>query len=309
MSPATPSDTAQLKPLDRRLHAFRPDLADIRLENRVASARFVEGTIMQVRSPLAPMRKAPDPALGIENEALLGELVTVFDGAGGWSWGQLKRDGYVGYFPTAALATEITPPTHRIKVSATFVYPAPDIKQPPTAHLSLGAAFAVTATTPDERFVELAHGGFVYARHAAPLTILARDFVEVAEQMIYTPYLWGGRSRLGLDCSGLVQVALEAAGIPCPRDTDMAAAALGEAVPVLANLDGLERGDIVYWPGHCGIMIDGMMLLHANGHHMSTVIEPLSQATRRIRKAGGGNTASGPDISTIRRLPSATAVS
>ena len=292
--------------LDRRRNAFRPDLADARLEGRVASERFVAGTLRQVRHPVAAIRKAPDPALGFENEALLGERVTIFDEAGGWAWGQLERDGYVGYFSAAALSAELDPPTHRVKVPGTFVYPEPSIKLPPRAHLSLNAVVTVTATTADERFGALAAGGFIYARHVSPVDAFARDFVEVAEQLIHTPYLWGGRSRLGLDCSGLVQLALEAAGVPCPRDTDMAVAELGESVAVPNDLDGLLRGDIVFWPGHCGIMIDSVMLLHANGHHMATVIEPLSLAARRIRKSGGGATASGPEIVAIRRAPSAS---
>ncbi len=299
--------TSNARPLDRRRHAFRPDLADIKLEGRVVSARFVAGMTKQVRHPVSPMRQAPDAHLGLENEALFGESVTVFDEVGGWAWGQLHRDGYVGYFPAGSLSDEIFAPTHRIKAPATFVYPEPDIKLPPRAHLSLNAYLTLTASTADDRFVALSTGGFVFARHVTPIDTFARDYVEVAEHMVHTPYLWGGRTRLGLDCSGLVQLSLEAAGIACPRDSDMATSELGETILVPADFEGLRRGDIVYWPGHCGIMIDSVMLLHANGYHMSTVIEPLSQAARRIRKAGGGSTATGPEISAIRRLPALTA--
>ena len=285
--------------LCRRRHAYRPDLADQRLEGRVTATRFVAGTLMQVRGPAVPLRKAPDAKLGLENEVLLGETVTVFDEADGWAWCQLARDGYVGYLPAPALSAEIMPATHRVKAPGTFIYPQPDIKRPPLAHLSLNAILNVTAA--DQHFVTLATGGFVYARHVSPIDAYAREFVEVAESLIQTPYLWGGRTRVGLDCSGLVQLAMEAAGLTCPRDSDMAAAEVGEAVAVPADLDCLQRGDLVYWPGHCGIMIDSVMLLHANGHHMSTVIEPLSQAVRRIRKSGGGASASGTGIATIKR--------
>ena len=295
----TPAST-----LDRRRNAFRPDLADVRLEGRVASQRFVAGTARQVRHPVTPMRAAPDAALCLENEVLIGETMTVFDETAGWSWGQIDRDGYVGYVPTAALSAEILAPTHRIKAAATFIYAEPSIKLAPLAHLSLNALVTVTETTADQRFVALATGGYVFARHVAAVDGFARDFVEVAEQFVHTPYLWGGRTRLGVDCSGLVQLSLEAAGLTCPRDSDMAAAEVGETVLVPSTLDGLRRGDLVYWPGHCGIMIDSVMLLHANGHHMATVIEPLSQAARRIRKSGGGTSATGPEISAIRRLPS-----
>jgi cell wall-associated NlpC family hydrolase len=299
--------TSTATPLDRRRNAFRPDLADVKFDGRVGSARFVAGVTKQVRHPVAPMRQAPDASLGLENEALFGESVTVFDEAGGWAWGQLQRDGYVGYFPAASLSDEILTPTHRVRSPATFVYPEANIKLPPRAQLSLNAVLTVTETTPDGRFVALATGGFVFARHVNPIATFARDYVDVAEHMVHTPYLWGGRTRLGLDCSALVQLSLEAAGITCPRDSDMGAAELGETVLVPADFEGLMRGDIVYWPGHCGIMIDSVMLLHANGYHMSTVIEPLSQAARRIRKAGGGSSASGPEISAIRRLPTLSA--
>ena len=290
-------------PLDRRRNAYRTDLADIRLQGRVGSARFVEGQPMQVRHDSATMRKEPNAALGLENEALFGEMVLVFEQTDRWAWCQLVRDDYVGYIPIAALAADVLTPTHRVKATGTFVYPEPNIKRAPTTLLSLNARVTVKNVSADDRFVELATGGFVYSRHVCTTEMFARDFVDVAEQFVYAPYLWGGRTRLGLDCSGLVQLALEAADVPCPRDSDMAAAELGETVLVPADLDGLRRGDLIYWPGHCGIMIDAVMLLHANGHHMSTVIEPLSQVVRRIRKVDGGNTASGREITTIRRLP------
>ena len=290
--------------IDRRRNAFRPELADARLEGRVASLRFVAGIVQQVRVPIAPVRKEPDSSLGYETEALLGETVRVFDTAGGWAWGQLQRDGYVGYLPVAALSAEYVAPTHRIKAPATFVYPDASIKTPPLAQLSLNALIAVGETPPDPRFAALNVGGYVYANHIAPVDSFARDYVEVAERMINTPYLWGGRSRTGVDCSGLVQLSFEAAGIACPRDSDMAAAELGERVVIPSDLEGLQRGDVIFWPGHCGIMIDSVMLIHANGHHMSTVIEPLTQAARRIHKSGGGTSASGPEISAIRRLAS-----
>ncbi len=285
--------------LDRRRHAFRPDLADVRLEGRVGSQRFVEGTLRQLRTFAAPLRATPDITRGLDNEVLHGEIVRVFDDAGGSAWVQLERDGYVGYVPSAALSDEIIAATHRVKAPATFVYPEANIKRTPLGQLSLNAR--VTVTAEEERFATLATGGFVINRHLSPVATPARDFVDVAETLIHTPYLWGGRTRAGLDCSGLVQLALEAAGHPCPRDSDMQSAELGENVLVPADLDGLQRGDLIFWPGHAGILIDSVMLLHANGHHMATVIEPLSQTVRRIAK-GDGTTARGPAISAIRRL-------
>jgi cell wall-associated NlpC family hydrolase len=246
------------------------------------------------------MYNAPSDARGLDNEVVFGERVRVFDDAGGWAWVQLARDNYMGYVPAAALSGESVATTHRVKVPATFVYPEANIKSTPLGQLSLGAEVAVAGE--GDRFVPLATGGYVIARHLNATGIFARDFVEVAESLIHTPYLWGGRTRSGLDCSGLVQVALEAAGHACPRDSDMQASEVGETVLVPSDLEGLRRGDLIFWPGHVGLLIDSVMLLHANAFHMATVIEPLSQAVRRIAK---GNTATGDrgqSISAIKRL-------
>jgi cell wall-associated NlpC family hydrolase len=145
-------------------------------------------------------------------------------------------------------------------------------------------------------FSRLADGSFVPARHIAELGRNMPDFVAVAERFLGVPYLWGGKTRLGLDCSGLVQVALDAAGLGCPRDSDMQQAELGRPVPVLDNLDGLERGDLVFWKGHVGIMTDAFLLLHANAHHMGVAIEPLRAAVDRIARSGGG------PVTAIKRL-------
>ena len=166
----------------------------------------------------------------------------------------------------------------------TFVYPAADIKTPPLMHLSLNARVAVREI--GERMSELLTGGFVVTRHLAELGRNARDYVSVAEQLIGTPYLWGGKTRIGLDCSGLVQLALQAAGIAAPRDSDMQQSELGEEVLVPKSLEGLLRGDLVFWKGHVGLMADGIMLIHANAHHMATVTETLPEAAERIARAG-----------------------
>jgi cell wall-associated NlpC family hydrolase len=222
----------------------------------------------------------------------------VLDTASGWSWVQLTRDNYVGYVAADALSRELIEPTHRVQALGTFVYPEPDIKSPTALHLPLGAGIAVESE--DARFARLATGGFVISRHIAERARFARDFVDVAERFIGAPYLWGGRTRIGLDCSGLVQVALEAAGIASPRDSDMQEAQLGTPVAVPENLEGLERGDLVFWPGHVGIMVDGVMLIHANAHHMAVAVEPLKVAAERIRRTESA-------ISSIRRLPTLSA--
>ncbi len=184
---------------DPRLHAWRPDLADIRLKGRVEAARFVEGTPRRVVAASAPIKRTPQPDAALESEALFGETVTVFEDLGeGWSWGQLETDSYVGYLPTGALGADAPAPTHRITALRTFLYPGPDLKLPAGACLSFGArlALAGTAETRGTVYRLLAGGeGAVVEAHVAPLGGPPEsDFVAVAERFLGTPYLWGGRT-------------------------------------------------------------------------------------------------------------------
>jgi cell wall-associated NlpC family hydrolase len=268
---------------DPRRNAYREDLADERLQGKVQAAHFAPGVLRQVLRPAVPVRRTPDATASFETEAIFGEIVTVFDSADGWAWMQSRRDDYVGYIPADAVTADVRTPTHRVTAAGTFVYPEANMKTPPLMHLSLNSELSVVER--GDKFCRLANGGFVVSRHIAPADRFARDFVEVAEQLIGTPYLWGGRTRLGVDCSGLVQLSLEAAGIQAPRDSDMQQAELGDTVLVPENLDGLLRGDLIFWPGHVGIMTDGIMLLHANAHHMAVVVETLPEAADRIEKA------------------------
>ena len=278
---------------DRRLTPARPDLAAARLEGTVPAARYVAPRLMQVASPLADLRRAPSPEASLDTQALCGELVDVYEVEEGWAGGQLRRDGYVGYLAAADLTARVEATTHRVVTRATFLYPAPDIKTPRLDALPLGAQVRVEATNGD--FARTARG-FLFAAHLDARAPHARDFVAVAETMIGTPYLWGGKSPAGLDCSGLVQLALAEAGLDAPRDTDMQEKALGEAVAFDDALTGLARGDLVYWKGHVGIMRDADALLHANGFHMLTTSENLRAAARRIAGAGAGA------ITSIKRL-------
>jgi cell wall-associated NlpC family hydrolase len=274
---------------DPRRNAFRADLAAKSLEGVVSAERYVEGEPAFVVRAAVPLRRAPDPARGFETEALFGESVMLFDQSAGWAWVQLVRDGYVGYLPTEALRRGATNPSHRIQALGTFLYGAPDIKSPPLMHLAMNAA--VTARAVGDKFLELEGGGFIFARHAAPIDRFARDFVEIAERFVGAPYLWGGRTRVGLDCSGLVQTALHATGVAAPRDTDMQQAELGETVAISDDFEGLRRGDLVFWKGHVGIMIDSVLMVHANAHHMLVAVEPLPEAAQRIAKTGSQITA------------------
>jgi cell wall-associated NlpC family hydrolase len=279
-------------PLDPRRHAYRDDLAAEPLRGRIEARRFVTGEPRQVAAPSLPLRREPRFDATLDTEALRGEIVTVYDESEGWAWVQLCRDGYVGYIPGDGLTRALVTPTHRISVLRTYVYPEPNGKTPPLALLSLNAGIAVARE--DRRFLALEGGGFVVASHAAPAGTAEPDFVAVAKAFVGTPYLWGGRTSIGIDCSGLVQLALEAAGHAAPRDADMQAQELGRAIDL--NRGALRRGDLVFWEGHVGIMTSSKDFLHANAFHMAVAAEPFAQAKRRIKAAGY-------DVSCARRLP------
>ncbi|GJD52559.1 hypothetical protein OPKNFCMD_5325 [Methylobacterium crusticola] len=285
---------------DPRLIPARPDLADERLRGLVAADRYVAGRPRRVAAPVAPLHRAPDPAAPLDTQALRGEAVTVYEERDGWAYAQLAADSYVGYLPAAALGAPGPEPTHRVAALRTFVYPAPDLKRPALAHLSFGALVTVEAQAGP--YARLADGGFVWSGHLAPQTTRVPDYAATAERFLGTPYLWGGRSSLGLDCSGLVQAALAAAGIAAPRDSDQQERALGTAVALAPDLAGLRRGDLVFWRGHTGLMLDETRLIHANGHHMAVAIEPLADAAARIRAGRAGPGTGDGAVTAVRRL-------
>ncbi|RFC65151.1 NlpC/P60 family protein [Fulvimarina endophytica] len=292
------------EPLNPRLNAYRDDLADIRLKGQVSAARFVDGIPAVVAVPLAPLHREPDHDAFLDTEALFGERLLVFDETSGpdgepWAWVQLDDDGYVGYTPFAALErlgeeTEASLPTHRIAVPRTLLFPEPDIKRPPVADLPMGALVTAVEEAEDRnaRYHLLASGGAIVQQHATALGKDVEDFVAVAERFLETPYLWGGKSALGIDCSGLVQLACQMAGIDAPRDSGDQARELGTRI---AGIEALQRGDLIFWPGHVGIMVDGRRIIHANAHHMMTAIEPLNDALERLEKKGA-------TLSAVRRL-------
>jgi len=264
--------------LDRRLNPFRQDLAADHLRGRVDATAFTAGVEKQVGIGIAPLKEASDWEARLASEMLHGERVTVYDEKDGWAWVQAASDSYVGYVPGECLETPGPSPTHRVTALHTFLYADPDLKSAPLDILPLSADLALSGET-DGDFVELAGGGWLFRAHVAPSTESEADFVSVAERFLWTPYLWGGKSSRGIDCSGLVQVSLRAAGHQVMRDTDMQAGSLGELVETDAPR---RRGDIVYFPGHVGIMLDDTRLLHANAWTMTVAIHPLSEVTDKI---------------------------
>ena len=282
----TSSRLPVLDPLDRRLNAWRDDLADRRLEGRVVAARFVAGESASVSSPLADLRREPRHDCGIDHQLLEGEPVEVFEWSRDWAWIRTGIDGYVGWVAASCLKGGTFTPTHRITAPRTFVYPGPDLKIPNRRALSMGSLVNVSgeAETRGTRYLELADGGFIIARHVAPVGQLTEDYVAVAQSLMRTPYLWGGASGFGIDCSGLVQLAMRMCGRMVLRDSDMQAASIGEEIDPGSDWSNLERGDLVFWRGHVAIVEGDGMLLHANGNTMDVTSEPLVEAIGRIER-------------------------
>ena len=269
--------------LDKRLHVFRDELADVSLQGKVEATQFVAGKSAQFIWPVTSILRAPQIDAVQLSQALLGETCMVFENANGWAWMQLDGDGYVGYVQAASLSMDVKVVTHHVASPSTHIYPKPDLKTQPAMSIPMNAKLVVTAR--EGEYLNLEHGGFVFANHVAAATEYQKDFVAVAEKFLHVPYLWGGKTKLGIDCSGLVQASLHACGINAPRDSDMQENDLGAAIDP-NDFSKLQRGDLAFWKGHVGIMRDEVMLLHANGHHMMTVIEPLEVAVARIAAKG-----------------------
>lgn len=276
---------------DRRLIPARPDLAAAHLRGKVEAERFVEGRRRGIVAASAPLRRRPAADAPLETEALFGETALVYEERDGWAWVQLERDLYVGYLPAAALGEPVAA-THRVSALRTHAYPGPSIKLPPLRALSLGSQVAVERAQGD--FLVGRDGAHYWARHLAPAESLEPDFVEIAQKFLHAPYLWGGRTSEGIDCSGLTQTALNTCGISSPRDSDMMENGLGEALPPGAPL---RRGDLVFWRGHVGVMTGAETLLHANGFHMLVVAESFVEACERIQAKGGGPVTSARQLS------------
>lgn len=240
-----------------------------------------------VITPLAPICRAPDDAASLDTEALFGEQVAVDDITNGYAHVELATDGYQGWMPAHCLG-DLPPPTHQIMVPHSFVTAAADVKSRGQCHLSLGARIHVMAIDNGFSKISLADGfGWVPDCHIAALSAPCDDWVRIAESFLGSPYRWGGRASTGLDCSALVQLSLAAGGHAVPRDSGPQ----HEIGTPLDDAADLRRGDLVFWAGHVGIMLDRHRLLHANAHHMAVAIEPLPEAAARIAASAGPITA------------------
>lgn len=260
--------------IDRRIHAFRPDIADVALAGTLFAPHYA-APMPRAAAAAAFMRSAPSASAEAVSQLLPGEGFAALEITAGWAWGYSLHDHYVGYIEVAHLCDPVAP-THRVSVREALIFSEASIKAPIAGTRPIGSRLCGAV---EGNFLKI-DGGFVHMRHVAPVDDLAADPVAVAELCLGMPYLWGGRGGDGIDCSGLVQIALAAAGHSAPRDTDMQRQEIGFALDEHAPL---RRGDIVSFPGHVGLMVDEERLIHANAHWMAVVIEPLADVVARLK--------------------------
>jgi hypothetical protein len=261
------------RPLDARVNAFRADIADVALAGTLFAPHYA-APIVRMASSATMMRKAARHDAEAVSQLLPGENFAILDLSGGWAWGYSLHDHYVGYVATDLIGDAVEA-SHRVTARLALLFADPSIKAPAIGTLPFGARISGVMAGD---FLQTAQG-YLHHRHVAPIGEPASDPVAVAEGFVGMPYLWGGRGADGIDCSGLVQVALAACGIAAPRDTDLQRDALGSPLPGDAQL---RRGDIISFPGHVGLMVDETNLLHANAHWMSVVVEPLADVVARL---------------------------
>lgn len=264
--------------LDPRIHAVRDDLADVSLAGILFAPHYAKAKPMHCAVPGAFLRGRNSAGVPAVSQLLEGETFQMLDVTGPWAWGFCDHDGYVGYIERAALDTGPIAATHRIATPLAPVFSEADIKSPVARNLAIGSRIAGSV---EGDFI-LVEGGYIHVRHVASIDVPETDWVEVGLRYVGQPYVWGGRGHNGIDCSGLIQVALGQCGHSVPRDSDMQRHGMGE---LLADDEPLQRGDFVFFPGHVGMMVDSGNMLHANAYSMTTLVEPLADVVARLKPA------------------------
>lgn len=270
--------------MDRRLTFANARVAHSSLKGKVVADRYSDGVLKQVTGYPFLLRK---PRGSRDRQLLSGDLFLVIEEDNGWAFGKSLKDGYVGYVHGGLMTPREL--THRIIARSTWAYLAPDFKT--EAKLKLHHSTEVCAISQSDRWTEIcltapmeknAATCFLPTAHLAPIDKLRNDPVAVAECFLGTPYVWAGNTGDGIDCSGLVQAALLACGIPCPGDSDLQEAAFADAT------GPYQRGDLLFWKGHVAMVVDGDTLIHANAFHMAVTLEPIAAAIARIVAQGDG---------------------
>lgn len=275
---------------DPRIVAIRPDLADIAVAGQHFAPHYAAPMMSSCVLPSAVLRGAPSLDADQTSELLFGEGFALLDLTGGWAWGYCLADHYVGYLAADALGAPIAP-THRVRASEALLHSAPDAASGGSAVLPRGA---LVMGEPEGEWLATAHGYLPLAA-LVETDVAENDAATVAEELVDAPYLWGGRTAAGIDCSGLVQLAWGSAGIQLPRDSDLQFAALGADKDV--DPAQLARGDLVFFPGHVGIMADATHIIHASRRWMAVKVEPLADVIARSAAKGHE-----PPVSGYKRL-------
>lgn len=269
--------------LDPRTTPYRAGIAAESLRRVLSAESYVSGHLRVVRSGLTALHRSPTPASSLDTQLLRGEEFTVYAEEDDWVWGQSEADSYVGYVSRNAIAEPDASPTHRVNVPVTMYHAEPAAFAETTGISWFGGMLRVVSEAPVNGFVEVAEDGWLYEGHLADIESVELDPVEVAMRFVNAPYLLGGRTAGGIDCSALVQISFAAAGAKPPRDSDMQQESMGRP---LRESEQPRRGDLVFWQGHVGILCDNKTLIHANAHHMAVAVEPLEEAIHRLDGKG-----------------------
>jgi cell wall-associated NlpC family hydrolase len=299
-SSKTPSRLPILDPLDPRLNAIRSDLADIRLKSKFDAIHYASGKPGIVCEPVVSLKGAINPDSDNIHQLLMGEMVWIFEDINEQKWVQSRVDGYVGYAtsrsvsqepepsPLTAAAANANGSTHIVSVPTTFCYPKAELRNPPLYSLSMGSQVTIRSYRElrGTKYAMLAGGGALIKKHLIEIDKFQSDYVGICESLLNTPYLWGGSSAFGIDCSSLVQLSMRMCGTQVLRDSDMQAATIGIELDAGENYQNLKRGDLIFWRGHVGVhqgSIDDIpQIIHSSGHTMNVASEPLHQAIERI---------------------------